>query len=40
MLKRATSDLGLHYYGEGRFLILLGKAMAGAMQELMGTGKK
>jgi len=40
MLKRATSNLGFHYYGEGRFFILLDKAMAEAMQELMGTGKK
>jgi len=40
MLKRATSNLGYHYYGEGRFFILLGKAMAETMQELMGTGKK
>jgi alpha-galactosidase len=34
MLGRATSNLGFHYYGEGRFFILLGKAMAEAMQEL------
>ena len=40
MLKRATSSQGFHYYGEGRFFILLGKAMAEAMQELMGTGKQ
>jgi alpha-galactosidase len=38
MLKRATSNQGYHYYGEGRFFILLGKAMAEAMQELMGKG--
>jgi len=37
MLNRATSNLGFHYYGEGRFFILLGKAMAEAMQELTGT---
>jgi hypothetical protein len=40
LVKRATSNLGYHYFGEGRFFILLGKAMAEAMQELMGTGKK
>ena len=34
MLSRATSNMGFHYYGEGRFFILLGKAMAEAMQEL------
>jgi len=34
MLGRATSNLGFHYYGEGRFFILLGKAMAESMQEL------
>jgi len=34
MLGRATSNLGFHYYGEGRFFILLGKAFAEAMQEL------
>jgi alpha-galactosidase len=39
MLKRATSNQGYHYFGEGRFFILLGKAMAEAMQELMGAGK-
>jgi hypothetical protein len=38
MLKRATSNQGYHYYGEGRFFILLGKAMAETMQELMGGG--
>jgi hypothetical protein len=36
MLSRATSNMGFHYYGEGRFFILLGKAMAEAMQELTG----
>jgi hypothetical protein len=40
MLKRATSNKGYHYYGEGRFFILLGKAMAETMQELMGMEKK
>ena len=35
MLGRATSNLGFHYYGEGRFFILLGKAFAEAMQELI-----
>ena len=39
MLKRATSNLGYHYFGEGRFFILLGKAMAETMQELMGVKK-
>jgi len=34
MLDRATSNLGFHYYGEGRFFILLGKAFAEAMQEM------
>ena len=34
MLGRATSNLGFHYYGEGRFFILLGKAFAEAMQDL------
>jgi hypothetical protein len=38
MPKRATSNQGFHYYGEGRFFILLGKAMAETMQELMGKG--
>ena len=36
MLGRATSNMGFHYYGEGRFFILLGKAMADAMLELTG----
>jgi hypothetical protein len=40
MLARATSNLGYHYYGEGRFFILLGKAFADAMQELTGAGKE
>ena len=35
MLKRATSNLGYHYYGEGRFFILLGKGFAETMLELM-----
>ncbi len=39
LLGRATSNMGFHYYGEGRFFILLGKAMAETMQELMGTEK-
>jgi len=34
MLGRATSNLGFHYYGEGRFFILLGKAFAEAMLEM------
>lgn len=36
LLGRATSNLGFHYFGEGRFFILLGKAFAETMQELMG----
>jgi len=40
MLQRATSNKGFHYYGEGRFFILLGKAFAETMQELMGNGSK
>ena len=39
MLARATSNQGYHYFGEGRFFILLGKAFAETMQELMGVGK-
>ncbi len=39
MLARATSNMGFHYWGEGRFMILLGKAFADTMQELMGTAK-
>jgi len=35
MLARATSDKGFHYYGEGRFFILVGKHFADAMLELM-----
>ena len=34
MLDRATSNLGFHYYGEGRFFILLGQAFAEAMLAL------
>ena len=34
MLARATSDKGYHYYGSGRFFVLLGAAMADAMLEL------
>jgi len=40
MLRRATSNKGYHYYGEGRFFILLGKAFAETMQELMGNASK
>jgi len=36
MLKRATSNQGYHYFGEGRFFILLGKAFAETMLELQG----
>ncbi|MEI8372847.1 MAG: hypothetical protein WCJ35_08440 [Planctomycetota bacterium] len=39
LLQRATSNMGYHYNGEGRFFILLGKAFADAMQELMGVKK-
>lgn len=37
MIQRATSNKGYHYNGEGRFFILLGKAMAEAMQQLSGA---
>jgi hypothetical protein len=40
MLERATSNLGFHYFGEGRFFILLGKTFADTMLELMGKAKK
>jgi hypothetical protein len=40
MLQRATSNKGFHYFGEGRFFILLGKAFADTMLELMGEGGK
>ena len=40
MLGRATSNKGFHYYGEGRFFILLGKAFADTMLELTGQGDK
>jgi len=36
MLRRATSNQGYHYYGEGRFFILLGRAFAETMLELRG----
>ncbi|MCF7732402.1 MAG: sialate O-acetylesterase, partial [Akkermansiaceae bacterium] len=39
MLSRATSNLGFHYFGEGRFFILTGKAFADTMLELMGEKK-
>lgn len=35
MLKRATSNKGFHYYGEGRFFILVGKEFAETMLELL-----
>ncbi len=35
MLQRSTSNKGYHYYGEGRFFILLGKAFAETMLELL-----
>ena len=34
LLRRATSDKGYHYNGEGRFFILLGKLFAETMLEL------
>ena len=40
MVGRATSNKGFHYYGEGRFFILLGKAFADTMLELTGQGDK
>lgn len=40
MLQRATSNKGFHYSGEGRFFILLGKALADTMLELSGQGNK
>jgi hypothetical protein len=40
MLARATSNKGFHYFGEGRFFILLGKAFADTMLELVGEGSK
>ena len=40
MLDRATSSQGYHYYGEGRFFILLGKAFADTMLELSGHADK
>ena len=35
MLGRAMSNKGFHYSGEGRFFILVGKAFAEAMQDLL-----
>ena len=40
MMGRATSNKGFHYYGEGRFFILLGKAFADTMLELTGQSNK
>ncbi len=40
MLNRATSSQGYHYYGEGRFFVLLGKAFADTMLELSGKSNK
>jgi hypothetical protein len=34
LLRRATSDKGFHYNGEGRFFVLLGKLFAETMLEL------
>lgn len=39
MLSRATSNLGFHYFGEGRFFILLGKSFAETMLDLRNTKK-
>jgi len=36
MLRCATPNKGCHYYGEGRFFILLGRAFAETMRELQG----
>jgi TRAP-type uncharacterized transport system substrate-binding protein len=33
-----TSNLGYHYFGEGRFFILLGKRFAETMLELLKNG--
>jgi hypothetical protein len=35
MLKRATSAKGYHYFGSGRFFILVGKTFADTMLELL-----
>ncbi|HAY81684.1 MAG TPA: hypothetical protein DCY79_17920 [Planctomycetaceae bacterium] len=40
ILARATSDKGYHYYGSGRFFVLLGAALADAMLELEQGGTK
>lgn len=40
LLKRATSNLGYHYFGEGRFFILLGQSFAETMLDLMGKNPK
>jgi alpha-galactosidase len=40
MMKRAMSNKGYHYNGEGRFFLLAGKAFADTMLELMGQGAK
>ena len=39
MLARATSDKGYHYYGEGRFFILVGQAFAETMLSLLDENK-
>ena len=39
MLARATSDKGYHYYGEGRFFVLVGKAFAETMLKLLGENE-
>ena len=40
LLQRATSNMGFHYNGEGRFFILLGQQFALNMLELMGPQKQ
>jgi hypothetical protein len=35
MLQRATSNKGYHYFGSGRFMILVGKTFADAMLALL-----
>jgi hypothetical protein len=39
MLARAMSNKGFHYSGEGRFFILVGKAFAETMLELLAGGE-
>ena len=39
MLRRATSNKGYHYFGSGRFMILVGKLFAETMLELVEVKK-